>query len=204
MRRDSPAARAGPFVSRAPIEVLRGDDPCPAARVASCSAWASSSAPPNWRRARIRVRRVQRLAVWRCRSAGSLAQTLFGGAGNVWRRGTTIRLARTARPRRRGSSTCCSARRSNACRSASSRSAAPRPGLKLLTVEAPPRHLLRILPAILNGTRGSKAVAQDFTRSDPGVMHVTAGEGFILDGELYEGGELTLRAGESRIRFAAA
>ncbi|WP_271300314.1 diacylglycerol/lipid kinase family protein [Sphingomonas sp. CV7422] len=195
------AARAGRFVTRAPIEVLRGDDPCPAAR-GFLFGMGGFVRATELAQSTHRVGAFNGIAV--ALSLGwSMAQTLFGGAGNVWRRGTTIRLGEdgaTPATRQLYLLLCSTLERLPLGIKPFGR---PRPGLKLLTVEAPPRHLLRILPAILNGTRGSKAVAQDFTRSDPAVMHVTAGEGFILDGELYEGGELTLRAGEP-IRFAAA
>jgi hypothetical protein len=128
---------------------------------------------------------------------------LFGGAGNAWRRGTTMRLqADGDRP----------ATRQLYLMLASTLERMPvglkpfgreRAGLKMLTVDAPPRHLFRMLKPILSGTDGSPAVAAGFARTDPRSVRVQSDEGFILDGEHYAGGDLTIRAGEP-IRFAAA
>jgi len=131
----------------------------------------------------------------------SIAQTAFGSAGNAWRRGTTMRL---------GTDGSAPVTRQLYLLLASTLERMPvglkpfgreRPGLKMLTVDAPPRHLLRMLKPILSGTDASGAVADGFARSDPQTLRVHADEGFILDGEHYAGGDLTISAGEP-IRFA--
>ena len=195
------AAQAGRFVERAPVEVLRDDATVPDARgfLLGMGGFvrATELAQSTHRAGAFNGVAVALSLGW------SIAQTLFGGAGNAWRRGTTMRLqADGDRP----------ATRQLYLMLASTLERMPvglkpfgreRAGLKMLTVDAPPRHLFRMLKPILSGTDGSPAVAAGFARTDPRSIRVQSDEGFILDGEHYTGGDLTIRAGEP-IRFAAA
>lgn len=195
------AAQAGRFVRRAPVEILRGDDPVPAARgfLLGMGGFvrATELAQSTHRAGAFNGVAVALSLGW------SIAQTAFGGVGNAWRRGTTMRVAidddaPVTRPLY--------------LLLMSTLERMPlglkpfgrqRAGLKMLSVDAPPRHLFRMLKPILTGTDGSAATARDFARSDPRTVRVQLDEGFILDGEHYAGGDLTIRAGEP-IRFAAA
>ena len=194
------AARAGRFVRRTPLEVTRGDADRPDAR-GFLFGMGGFVRATELAQSTHRVGAFNGIAV--ALSLGwSIAQTAFGGAGNAWRRGMTIDMAvdDTA-----------PASRQLYLLLASTLRAMPvglkpfgreRSGLKLLTVDAPPRNLFRMVRAILTGTTGSPAVAAGFARSDPRSVRIRADEGFILDGEHYAGGDLTIRAGEP-IRFAA-
>ena len=195
------AAQAGRFVERAPVEVLRDDATVPDARgfLLGMGGFvrATELAQSTHRAGAFNGVAVALSLGW------SIAQTLFGGAGNAWRRGTTMRLqADGDRP----------TTRQLYLMLASTLERMPvglkpfgreRAGLKMLTVDAPPRHLFRMLKPILSGTDGSPVVAAGFARTDPRSVRVQSDEGFILDGEHYAGGDLTIRAGEP-IRFAAA
>lgn len=195
------AAQAGRFVHRAPVEVLRGDATRPDARGFLLGMGGFVRAT-ELAQSTHRVGAFNGVAV--ALSLGwSIAQTLFGGVGNAWRRGMTIRLQEDDAP---------PSTRQLYLMLASTLERMPvglkpfgrkRPGLKMLTIDAPPRHLFRMLMPILTGTDGSPAAATGFARTDPRTIRVHADEGFILDGEHYAGGDLTIRAGEP-IRFAAA
>ncbi len=194
------AAQAGRFVRRAPVEILRGNDPCPAARgfLLGMGGFvrATELAQSTHRAGAFNGIAVALSLGW------SIAQTLFGGADNAWRQGMTIDLAQDDAPM---------APRRLYLLLTSTLERMPvglkpfgpqRAGLKLLTVDAPPKRLFRMLKPILTGTTGSAAVAEGFERTDPRSVRVHSDEGFILDGEHYAGGDLTIRAGEP-IRFAA-
>ena len=194
------AAQAGRFVRRAPVEILRDDAPTPAARgfLLGMGGFvrATELAQSTHRAGAFNGIAVALSLGW------SIAQTAFGRAGNAWRRGTTIRMQADDAP---------AATRQLYLLLASTLERMPlglkpfgrqRAGLKMLTIDAPPRHLFRMLKPILAGTDGSAAVAAGFARSDPRTVRVQADGGFILDGEHYPGGDLTIRAGEP-IRFAA-
>jgi len=71
----------------------------------------------------------------------------------------------------------------------------PHEGLKVLSVRAPPKRLARAVPAILQG-RDPPWLAEDGYRRDtlPAFDLNFPGD-FVLDGEIFEGGELSLREG---------
>lgn len=194
------AARAGRFVQRAPVEILRGQDRRPAARGFLLGMGGFVRAT-ELAQSTHRVGAFNGVAV--ALSLGwSMAQTMFGGADNEWRRGTTIRIGEDGRAPVTRQLYLLLASTLERMPVGLKPFGRPRPGLKLLTVDAPPRHLFRMLSPILTGTAGSPAVAKGFARTDPHQLRVTADEGFILDGELFAGGDLTIRAG-APIRFAA-
>ncbi|MCU6455180.1 acylglycerol kinase family protein [Sphingomonas sp. A2-49] len=194
------AARAGRFVRRAPVEILRGDAARPDAR-GFLFGMGGFVRATELAQSTHRVGAFNGIAV--ALSLGwSIAQTAFGGAGNAWRRGMTIDMAvddAAPAPRQLYLLLASTLERMPVGLKPFGRE---RPGLKLLTVDAPPRNLFRMVRAILAGTDASPAVAAGFARSDPRSVRIHAGDGFILDGEHYAGGDLTIRAGEP-IRFAA-
>ena len=71
----------------------------------------------------------------------------------------------------------------------------PRPGLKALIVDAPPRQLWRAAPAIVAGSEAPWLARAGYHHCDPQEVAVVLERGFILDGELFPGGELTVRPG---------
>ena len=72
---------------------------------------------------------------------------------------------------------------------------APRPGLKLLDVAAPPRRLAAALPVVLGGGDRPWLTAAGYRRVQVQAVRLSTCAPFILDGELFEGGDLLLRRG---------
>ncbi len=125
----------------------------------------------------------------------ALLRTVLGGAHSPWTRGDTIRLSRDdidivseniylifgstlrhmplgLRPFGR-----------------------PRDGLKFLAMKAPPRHLLRSLPRLLWSDRSSQLEQDGFVRRDVERITLSIRKSFILDGERFPGGNLTIAHG---------
>lgn len=127
--------------------------------------------------------------------AGAVAQTLFGGQGNSWRKGDPMRIE-LADGRR--------VDRSMYLLLASTLHRLPlgikpfgrtRGGLKLLAVDAPPRALAASLPGLLSGSESPVLAQRGFRHADTQQLRLGLQSRFVLDGELYEGGELTISEG---------
>ena len=71
----------------------------------------------------------------------------------------------------------------------------PREGLKVLSVEAPPRRLVQALPTILRGAPAPWLADFGYRRDDLGHFSIGFPGDFVLDGEIYEGGDLSVRQG---------
>jgi len=128
--------------------------------------------------------------------AGGLARTLLGGAGDRWRRGELASLSVGATPEER--------RWFMVMASTFKRFplglkpyGEPREGLKVLAVEAPPRRLLRALPKIIRGEDTAWLEASGYHRHDADSFDISFEGDFVLDGEPYRGGDLTVRRGPS-------
>lgn len=72
----------------------------------------------------------------------------------------------------------------------------PRHGLKRLTVEAPPRWLSAALPVLLKGRNPAWLERAGYRRDDPDSFRMGWHGEFVLDGEVYPGGHLTVRLGQ--------
>ncbi len=72
---------------------------------------------------------------------------------------------------------------------------APRPGLKLLDVAAPPRRLAAALWPVLSGRDPAWLAAAGYRREVAESVRVSMAAPFILDGELFDGGDLLVRRG---------
>ncbi len=70
-----------------------------------------------------------------------------------------------------------------------------REGLKLLTVDAPPRMIPVTVPALLSGSQAAWLERAGFHHRDAASFEITPHEGFILDGEQFAGGVLSVRQG---------
>jgi diacylglycerol kinase family enzyme len=70
-----------------------------------------------------------------------------------------------------------------------------RDGLKLLTVDAPPRWMAAAVPPLLAGSEAAWLDRAGYHRDDTAAFDVDLAEGFILDGEMFPGGPLTVRQG---------
>ena len=79
----------------------------------------------------------------------------------------------------------------------------PRPGLKLLDVDAPPRRLIPALVAILAGGEPIWLERAGYRRHTPQAVSLHGLEAFVLDGEVYPGGYVTVRQGPT-VTFVTA
>lgn len=127
--------------------------------------------------------------------AAAIAQTVFGKSDNRWRRGLNVgvamddgiqierkfyiilgstlkRLPLGLRPFGRG-----------------------RAGLKVLGVDAPPRHVPATLPALLAGSEAAWLKRFGYHRCATDSIRLTFDSDFVLDGECYPGGDLILERG---------
>lgn len=132
---------------------------------------------------------------------GAIGSTLFGGANNRWRRGSRIALRYTDGVRAmHGAAIHSDANRYIMLASTLERLPAglkpfghPRPGLKTLVVDAPPRRLVTSVPSLLGGSQESWLEERGYHRIDADAIEVDLDAGFILDGETFPGGAYTLR-----------
>ncbi|MES2754207.1 MAG: diacylglycerol kinase family protein [Pseudomonadota bacterium] len=70
-----------------------------------------------------------------------------------------------------------------------------RPGLKLLNVDSPARRLLFAVVPILFGRTGGWLARNGYRHADVTTMSLTLDADYILDGEVYPGGALSVAAG---------
>jgi diacylglycerol kinase (ATP) len=124
--------------------------------------------------------------------AGALGRTLFGGPDDVWRRGEAVRLSHIGEERRWFLLLASTLKRFPL---GVKPFGAPHAGLKLLSVEAPPRRLLSAIPAVLRGRTDPWLEAAGYRRDDLAAFDLSFAGDFVLDGEMFEGGELSLRQG---------
>lgn len=128
--------------------------------------------------------------------AGGLARTLLGGAGDRWRRGEAATLSIGATPEER-QWFLVMASTFKRFPLGLKPYGEPREGLKVLSVEAPPRRLLRALPTIIRGQDAPWLATSGYRRHDVTDFGLRFDGDFVLDGEPYRGGDLTIRQGPS-------
>lgn len=141
---------------------------------------------------------------------GSVGSTLFGGPDNRWRRGSRIALRYSEGVRAlHGAATHTDANRYLMLASTLERLPAglkpfgqPRPGMKTLVVDAPPRRLALTVPALLMGSEARWIEDRGYHRVDADTVEIDLAAGFILDGEIFPGGAYTLRRA-APLRFVA-
>lgn len=126
---------------------------------------------------------------------GAVAQTVFGGRDNSWRQGEHMRVAvpdedvvDRAQYMLLGSTLTRMPLRIKPF-------GASRGGLKLLRIDAQPRHILSALPALLGGTDDAALAENGYHRIDAEQIELALDGDFILDGETFPGGVMTLRQG---------
>lgn len=122
-------------------------------------------------------------------------QTLFGPATGNWRAGTPMRLNLAGQDPET---------RARYLLLASTLGRFPlglkpfgpaRRGLKLLAIDAPPRRVWAAAPAIIAGADAPWLDGAGYHRVETTGFDVTLDQGFILDGEHYPGGTLSVRLG---------
>lgn len=125
----------------------------------------------------------------------AVMQTVFGKATSSWRSGTAMGLTlpggvADAAPRY--------------LLLASSLQSLPlglkpfgrvRAGMKLLAIDAPPKRLMLTVPALLAGSEAAWVRKAGYHHIDTAAFEVTLDDGFILDGEHFDGGTLAVRQG---------
>jgi hypothetical protein len=125
--------------------------------------------------------------------AGAVAKTLFGGPDELWRRGVPVRASFDGwTPRARFILMASTLERLPLGLKPFGE---PREGLKLLSVDAPPRRLLRAIPAILAGRQAAWLSASGYRREGVTEFALDFADDFVLDGEVFEGGDLSVRQG---------
>lgn len=118
--------------------------------------------------------------------------TLLGGPEDPWRRGEAVRLSIDPDVPRWFIALASTLKRFPL---ALKPFGEPRDGLKVLAVEAPPSNLFRAVPAILVGRDPEWLAAHGYRRADVDALEVDFESHFVLDGEVYTGGALTVRRG---------
>ncbi len=124
--------------------------------------------------------------------AGAARRTLFGGPDEPWRLGETASLS-FAGDRRQWFLVLASTYKRFPL--GLKPFGEPHEGLKVLSVEAPPRRLVRAVPAILQGRDPRWLAGHGYRRDDLAAFDLSFPGEFVLDGEIFEGGELSLRQG---------
>jgi hypothetical protein len=127
--------------------------------------------------------------------AGAVGQTLFGSRHNIWRRGEPMVVDLPGG---------CHVERNLYLLLGSTLERLPlglkpfgrvRSGLKLLGIEAPPRKLALGVPMLLAGLENDWLDSNGYHRADVDRFHVEVGPHFVLDGEVHEGGRITIGRG---------
>lgn len=125
--------------------------------------------------------------------AGALVRTVLGGAGDRWRRGQPARFSIAGDAARPWFLVMASTLKRFPM--GFKPYGEPREGLKVLSVEAPPRRLLRALPVIMRGDDAPWLIPNGYRRADVEAFEIAFEGDFVLDGEPYPGGDLTIRRG---------
>ena len=124
---------------------------------------------------------------------GAAARTLLGGPRDPWRRGEPMSLSFVSE----GEQAWFLLLASTLKRLPLSVKpfGEPREGLKVLTIEAPPRRFAQALPILLQGRDAPWLADAGYQRRDVAGFDVRLAGDFVLDGEIYPGGELSVRQG---------
>lgn len=141
----------------------------------------------------------------------AIAQTLAGGANNPWRAGSRIGLSFDPEAdRMHGTVPDGIADRYLLLASTLNRLpiglkpfGTPRPGLKTLVVDAPPRQLAAMLGPLLAGSEAGWLERRGYHRVDAKHLSVDMDTGFILDGELFPAGAYRISEAQP-LRFVIA
>jgi hypothetical protein len=127
---------------------------------------------------------------------GAVLRTLFGGPRSGWRCGEPMQLGFEGEPLHEGQVFLLLASTLERL-PLGVHPFGPRvcDGLRSLTVEAPPRQLLRALPPILAGKEPPWLEAAGYHRRVVERVDFALEGGFVMDGETYPGGRYSLRVG---------
>jgi hypothetical protein len=189
------AAGSGRIERRSPIEITRAGEDTPSLSGFLFGAGAFVKATALAQQTH-RLGAFKGLAVGMS-LIGAIGQTLFAGRNNPWRQGVPVGIeledSRTTK-------------QDFYLLLASTLKRLPlgirpfgpvRDGLKVLGVDAPPRHLLASFPAVLAGSQAAWLERLGYHRGDFTRLSLSLDTGFILDGEQYPGSRLTLARGRA-------
>lgn len=126
----------------------------------------------------------------------TVLQTMVGGIRSSWTRGDTIRISHDGDDIARQSVYLLLGSTLRRMPLGLRPFGEPRDGLKFLTIQAPPRRMFRSLPRLLWGKRPGRLARNGFVRRDVEHLVLKTAKGFILDGERFPGGTLTIAHGE--------
>lgn len=188
------AARANQFQPRVPIEVFREDAP-DAVPLRGFLLGAG-----GFVRATGLAQRTHGWGAFNDLAVGlslvwAVTQTFFAGADNPWRQGEPMRIDTADGQVIDGRQYLLFASTLERLPLGVRPLGPPRAGLKMLTVDAPPARMIRNVPRLLAGEMSARMERDGYRHSEPAILRLTMDGGFILDGELYEGGALTIRRG---------
>lgn len=122
----------------------------------------------------------------------ALLQTLFGRGSSEWRGGEPIRVVAGDDVIADGATFIMMASTLENLPLGIKPLGPPRPGLKAVVADAPPRRLLSALVRALLGKRGGWLERHGYRHRDFAAAALDVPGGFILDGELYTGGAMEL------------
>ena len=192
------AIHDGVVEERAPIEVRREDTLIPDLRGFIFGAGAFVRATALAQRTH-RVGAFNGLAVG-LSIAGAVGQTILGGADNSWRRGEPMRIALAGGGVVERNQYLLFGSTLERLPLGIKPLGEPRPGLKLLRIDASPRWMIAGAPAVLRGSDAPWLREAGYHLEDATRIDLTLAGDFILDGETFRGGDLSLSEGEP-IRF---
>ena len=124
---------------------------------------------------------------------GATARTLLGGPDDPWRRGEPMSLSFVGEGEQPWFLLLASTLKRLPL--GVKPFGTPREGLKVLAIKAPPRRFLRALPRLLRGQDAPWMIDAGYLRQDLSAFSVSIPGGFVLDGEIYDGGDLSVRQG---------
>lgn len=125
---------------------------------------------------------------------------LFGGARDEWREGVPARLSLDGQAQPGEERFAVVATALKRLPFGLKPFGAPREGLKVLDVDAPPKRLWKALPLVLSGKAEPKLETMGYRRRDPLKVTLSGGAPFVLDGEIFDGDDLTIGLGPA-LRF---
>ena len=126
---------------------------------------------------------------------GAAARTLTGGATDPWRRGEAATVTLDDAPPETREWFLILAATLKRFPLALKPFGPPHEGLKVMAAKAPPRRLPAAVPALLSGSEAEWLERAGYRRRDVREMALSFAGDFTLDGEIYPGGELTVRQG---------
>ncbi|HKR89689.1 MAG TPA: diacylglycerol kinase family protein [Phenylobacterium sp.] len=187
-------AREGRFRSRRPLEVFRPGQAAPLVRGFIFGAGA-------FVRATDLAQRTHRLGAFEEAAVGltlggAVFRTLFGGPRSGWRAGEPMRISTGEAAPYAGDVFLLLASTLERLPLGVQPLGPPDRGrMRSLAVEAPPRRLLQALPRLLSGAETPWLAQAGYHQRVDERIDVALDTSFVLDGETFPGGELSLRLG---------